>query len=92
MSSCTRRAATARISGSRRSRVVYIYEFADGFGTQRRNVMDSEETTGCGWDSVPYGASPVSGMDQMSQMVSVMQRYSNTHLSTIREEVQTFWV
>lgn len=53
--------------------------------------MDREET-GCGWDSVPYGASPVSGMDQMSQMVSVMQRYSNTHLSTIREEVGTFRV
>ena len=92
MSPCTRRAATARISGSRRSRVVYIHDLPMVlYSTQRRNVMDREET-GCGWDSVPYGASPVSGMDQMSQMVSVMQRYSNTHLSTIREEVGTFRV
>ena len=42
------------------------------------STMDREETSG--WDSVPYSTSPVSGMNQISQMVSVMQRYSTIRI------------
>ena len=66
---CTRRAAAFAVSQEVGGVECFTFTISRRLPEKKR--MNREETS-CGWDSVPYGTSPVSGMDQMSQMVSVM--------------------